>query len=343
MVRSTWPPVSPMPRAASRTSGSTSRIPTYVLVRIGGMANTVNAIHDARKPFHLREIEGWMARRVRSDRVGTARNALAALTATCPPRPVWPSTTPTPPPSAIAETTTAADSTSWCQNRRRIPSGPHQLLDVVNQPKTWATKLIPCLRSLPRPAVTGPRDGESLGTDEQQVRNRGQRDRQDQPDDDRGVVPDVEAIGDLLPEPPEADQRGDGHQTDDGCGGDTQPGEDEGQGERKIDADQRRGLRIAERGGRLARIGRYSIEPGHRVPDHDQQRVADKRDLRRLVGRHKAGNGTENREQGERRDDVERAGESEDRRTHEPIPPGQHGQRDRNGGADGDRDDAELD
>ena len=104
------------------------------------MANTVSASHDARNPFHLREIAGWMARRVRRANVGTARNAFAALTATSPPRPVWPRTTPTPPPSAIAVTTTAADSTSWCQNRRRIPSGPHQLLDVVNHPKTWAKK-----------------------------------------------------------------------------------------------------------------------------------------------------------------------------------------------------------
>src|SRR5205823_553119 len=67
---STWysscQPDSPMPRAASRTSGSTSRSPVYALASSGGIANTVSARITAAspKPTALNEI------RVSSDRVG---------------------------------------------------------------------------------------------------------------------------------------------------------------------------------------------------------------------------------------------------------------------------------
>ena len=76
------------------------------------MASAVSAIQAARKPFHLSEMAGWMASRVSRARVGTARKALAALTATNPPRPVWPSTTPRPPPRTTAVMTTATERVS---------------------------------------------------------------------------------------------------------------------------------------------------------------------------------------------------------------------------------------
>ena len=76
------------------------------------MANAVRASQEARKPLHLSEMAGWMASSVKRASVGTARNALAALTATSPPRPVCPSTTPSPPPNAMAVTTTATESFS---------------------------------------------------------------------------------------------------------------------------------------------------------------------------------------------------------------------------------------
>ena len=81
------------------------------------MASAVRASQAARNPSHLREIAGWMARSVRRASVGTARNALAALTATRPPRPVWPRTTPSPPPRTMAVRTTATESWSWCHNK----------------------------------------------------------------------------------------------------------------------------------------------------------------------------------------------------------------------------------
>src|SRR5579862_1651701 len=104
---------------------------------MGGMASAVRAIHDAKKPFHLSEMAGWMANSVRRARVGTARNELAALTAINPPRPLWPRRTPSPPPRTTAVRTTATESVSWCQNRIGIPWEPVQLADVVNQSNTW--------------------------------------------------------------------------------------------------------------------------------------------------------------------------------------------------------------
>ena len=55
------------------------------------MASTTSARKAATNPPHRSEIHGMMANRVNSARLGTARAALAALTATRPPRPVWPS------------------------------------------------------------------------------------------------------------------------------------------------------------------------------------------------------------------------------------------------------------
>src|ERR1700722_4606548 len=109
---------------------------------MGGMASAVSANQLARNPLHFSEMAGCMARSVNSASVGTARNELAALTATKPPRPVCPRNTPSPPPRALAVTPPAAESLSWFQNRVVIPCEPVQLAEVVNQPKTWAKKPI---------------------------------------------------------------------------------------------------------------------------------------------------------------------------------------------------------
>src|ERR1700728_5021322 len=81
-----------------------------------------------------------MARSVRSASVGTARKALAALTASKPPRPVCPRNTPSPPPRQIAATTTATESLSWFQNNVGMPCEPVQLAELVSQPNTCAKK-----------------------------------------------------------------------------------------------------------------------------------------------------------------------------------------------------------
>ena len=81
-----------------------------------------------------------MANSVSRARLGTARAALAAFTATRPPRPVCPSTRPIPPPMTSAPTTTASDSSAWRHSSSGMPVDPRQLADVVNHAATLATK-----------------------------------------------------------------------------------------------------------------------------------------------------------------------------------------------------------
>ena len=59
-------------------------------------------------------------------------------------------------------------------------------------------------------------------------------DGQDQAHDDRSVVGDREAVGDLLAQAAQADERGHGYQADDGRRGDPNPGEYVRQGEGEV-------------------------------------------------------------------------------------------------------------
>src|SRR6202034_4687468 len=127
-----------------------------------------------------------MARSVSRASVGTARNALAALTATRPPRPVWPRMTPSPPPRAMAAETTATESSSWCQNRVGTPWEPVQFADVVNQSNTWARKDMSAHR--PGTAGPGPGDENALRPDQEEVGHGGQGDGEDEAHDDRRVI-----------------------------------------------------------------------------------------------------------------------------------------------------------
>src|ERR1700722_17940797 len=230
-VRSTWPPVRPMAFAASRTSASTSRMPTYVLVRIGGMARTTSARKAARKPPHRSEIHGTMANRVSSARLGTARAALAASTATRPPRPVWPSTRPMPPPITSAPSTTASDNSVWRQMSSGMPVEPRQFAEVVNHAATLATKCRKwsqtSMSAHPCPARRArPRDCKALNTDEDQVAQRGEHNREHESHDDRRVVADVEAVGDLLAQSSEPDQGRHRDEADDRGRRDSETGKD---------------------------------------------------------------------------------------------------------------------
>ncbi len=215
--------------------------------------------------------------------MGTARKALAALTATRPPRPVWPRTTPSPPPRTMAR-----------QDHR------HRELELVPEEGRDALRTGPVRRggepaedvgdeghvsstTVARRRERRPRDDQSFGADQEEVGHRGQGDGEDQADDDRCVVGDVEAVGDLLAQAAQADQSRDGDQADHRGRGHAQTREDVGQGERQIDSQQGGRGRVPERGRRFTGVGRDGIESGHRVPDEDQQRVAHQRDLRGLV------------------------------------------------------------
>ena len=116
-----------MATAAERTAGSTSRTPTYALVKIGGTASANMVMAAATKPpCCSRTIPGWMAMRVTRANEGMARAALAELSTRKLPLPVWPSRAPRPTPVMTAATTATAESSSWLSICDKKPSGPVQ-------------------------------------------------------------------------------------------------------------------------------------------------------------------------------------------------------------------------
>ena len=248
------------------------------------MARISSARNEARKPPHLREMLGWMAKRVRRARVGTARAALAALTATRAPRPVWPRRAPMPPPTRRATTTTAKESFSWLQEQLGDAVGPGPVGPVGEPVEDLARKCM--LSRLSRISRARPprRTRRDQGTssrsrpDQQEVGHGGQDDGQDQPDDDRGVVswsvnPDVMS----RPRPPRPIRNGHGDQADDGGGGHPEAGEDVRQGQGQVDPDQRGGRRVAHGSGRFPSVVGHGVQAGDGVPDEDQQGVPDER------------------------------------------------------------------
>ncbi len=101
--------------------------------------------------------------------------------------------------------------------------------------------------------------------------DRRQDDGKNETDDDRRVVADGEAVGDLLAEAPEADERRHRHQPDDGGRGHPNAGEDVRQSEGEVDPDEGGGGRVAQCNRRLPGVGRDGVEAGHGVPDQDEQ------------------------------------------------------------------------
>ena len=75
----------PIPRAASTGARSTWRMPTKVLVRIGGMPRTARAIVRLRMPTPI-----TAAIKAISASSGIARPALPRPIATSSPTPLWP-------------------------------------------------------------------------------------------------------------------------------------------------------------------------------------------------------------------------------------------------------------
>ena len=84
-LRITSNSVIPTPRAASTAPGSTWRIPTNALVRIGGIPNTISATVRLKTPSPTNA--AMNAIRASS---GIARPALPSATATSSPVPRWP-------------------------------------------------------------------------------------------------------------------------------------------------------------------------------------------------------------------------------------------------------------
>lgn len=103
----------PMPRAASTGDGSTERMASYVVTRIGGTASTTSGIITGRWP---RPSSTNIS--TSSPKLGRARAAVAISARLLPPRPVWPVTRPTGSPMAAAMP--SAISEYWTCSRSRV-------------------------------------------------------------------------------------------------------------------------------------------------------------------------------------------------------------------------------
>src|ERR1700722_12618664 len=99
-----------------------------------------------------------------------------------------------------------------------MPLGPVQLAEVVNQWKTDSMKSMSA-RAPDLSFRARPRKGQALDEDQEKIGDGGQDHREDQADDDRGVVLGVEAVGDQLTKTPQADEGGDRNQADHRGGG----------------------------------------------------------------------------------------------------------------------------
>ncbi len=102
--RSICPLDMPIPRAASFASGGTSRMPMYVFARITGVAKIASAgtTDGAPKPTPA------TTKMVSSPYVGMARARFVTVTMP-PPRPMWPSQTPSGSPIAVATSSDRID------------------------------------------------------------------------------------------------------------------------------------------------------------------------------------------------------------------------------------------
>src|SRR5579864_8702232 len=241
---------------------------------MGGTAKAKRARNDARNPLPLRAMAGWRASRVRRAREGMARAALAELTATNPPRPLWPRKSPRPAPTTTAATTTATESSIWLRLRTQMPFVPLALF--ASQCPTWERK---CISG--RLAQPEPRHGHPFGQDDYGVGDTGEHHRQHQAHDDGRVEILAEALDDELSQAALADEGGDVHEADGGDRGHAQPREDRGERQRQIDAHELPDGAVSHPPGRLAHVVGHGVEPGQGVSHQDEERVADQDHLGR--------------------------------------------------------------
>src|SRR3712207_1293974 len=178
------PPESPMPRAASMTSGLTSLRPVEALIRIGGIAKAVSATRAGSKP---KPRNGWQRARIASD--GTARPMLPTLTARAAPRGVFLTARATGRAIATAMSRAITES-SMCVMRSSVKPG---------RPSTSSISPI----SAPPPARPGSQ--VTLHGQEREVGEDREGRCEDRAGDDHGREAAVDAVEDHLPQPPARD------------------------------------------------------------------------------------------------------------------------------------------
>ena len=213
----------PIARPASTVSRSTSRMPTYVLVTIGGMASRASATRVVPGP---RPKIGISPMRRASE--GSARPTLAMPTASSSPRPVWPMTRPSGSATAVAASDRGGRDQDMLQQPVRDAVVPAPVRRVAEPGHDRADVHQPALDP-------GPRCQRALEREQAGVGDQREQDRQAGPDVDPGREVELVAQQDQLAQPALADDRADGHQADGRHGRHPDAGHDDRQGQRQLD------------------------------------------------------------------------------------------------------------
>src|SRR5690349_6908121 len=307
--QSCWRPFMPIPLAASRSSGSTSATPTYVLVRIGGIASVTSATNVGMEPIptprksaggSLMPNASTASRRIA--RLGSARPMFDTLTATNPPLRACPSTSPIGSATSTATTSEIAEIARCWRTRCGMPSFPVQWSPLANQSNTsprkltrspWRARSALCCRratsescsarSRDAPGAPGPWCRESLEPEQRRVHDNRERDHEHARDRDRCAERALEPVEHHGPEPALPDERCDRNEPDQRDRSDPDTGDDRRHRERQLDAKQLSRPRVAHALRRLDDLGRDGVETGHDVADQDQQRVGGQGDQGRLA------------------------------------------------------------
>src|SRR4051812_19565717 len=297
---STWRGFMPMARAAVTASSSTRSTATYALVSITGAARITSATSTFVKPTPSRPRPIEM-----TARLGSARPMFDTLIATNEPRCRWPSHTP----SGIAITQATPSEASDSHTCSTVLS---QINPVLSNRNWMAFSKV----FTSRPLRSQPRGEQALEEDERGVRHERKRDGQEACADELRLEAALDRVEDRLAQAAHADEGGHGREADRRDRGDPYAGHDRRERERQLHAPQDLTLGEAHRARRQSRVLRHLAQSRQRVPEQDQERVGDQRDLgardRQPGDRH------HQLEEGEARDRVEERGEDRERRL-EPV------------------------
>src|SRR3954447_26571766 len=142
-------------------------------------------------------------------KVGTARPTLPTFSATVPPRPTWPSHSPSGTTRTAATSSEMADTRTCSPSRAAAPSGPDQFAPLVSQATVSLSQLIgrprggrTSCRTTPAPRRRGP-----LGGEQQQVDGEGERHAEHRGGENLRLEQRAQTLVDQVAEPPVADDR----------------------------------------------------------------------------------------------------------------------------------------
>src|SRR5918999_5064367 len=183
----------------------------------------------------------------------------------------------------------------------------------------------------------GPWGQGAAEQDEQRVRDEGQRDGKRAGSDVARLEAGSQPVEDRCAQPLRNEERADGRERDRGHGRDADPRQHGRQRQRQLHAHERLRARQTHPARRLEHVRGHAAQAAEDVPEQDQERVADQRDLDR---RHRQpGEGHEQLEEREARDRVEQGEAERERRLEPPDPVHDErcGERDREPETDGDQ------